>query len=175
MSEQQSEYMSQQQSEPQVVSDAKEKLSETKEEAKEKVSEAKQIAPEPKEAEVISEAKEKLSKVIPDVIPTPSKPTQVSSAQALKERLQWGEPGLTIIDARSREAFLEERITGAMLASDVTSLPENRQIYVYGNTDEEAAEAANNLRQDGFESVSQLQGGLAGWKAINGATEGRSA
>ncbi|MGL6343812.1 MAG: rhodanese-like domain-containing protein, partial [Waterburya sp.] len=57
--------------------------------------------------------------------------------------------------------------------SDVTSLPENRSIYVYGNTDEEAAEAANTLRQKGFESVSQLQGGLAGWKAINGPSEGR--
>jgi rhodanese-related sulfurtransferase len=70
---------------------------------------------------------------------------------------------------------LEERITGAMLASDVSSLPENREIYIYANTDDEAAEAADNLRQDGFESVSQLQGGLAGWKAINGATEGRTA
>jgi rhodanese-related sulfurtransferase len=174
--------MSEQQSEPQVVSEAKEKLSEVKEEAKEKinsqpevVSEAKEKIPEPREADVISEAKEKLSKVIPDIIPTPQGFTPVSSAQALKERLQWGEPGLTIIDARSREAFLEERITGAMLASDVSSLPENREIYIYANTDDEAAEAADNLRQDGFESVSQLQGGLAGWKAINGATEGRTA
>jgi rhodanese-related sulfurtransferase len=159
MSEQQAE-----QKETKVVSEAKEKLSE-----------AKEIAPEPKEAEVISQVKEKISDAIPGVIPTPSKLTPVSSAQALKERLQWGEPGLTIIDTRSREAFLGERITGAMLMSDVTSLPENREIYVYGNTDEEAAQAAQKLRQDGFESVSQLQGGLAGWKAINGATEGRSA
>ncbi len=153
------------QKETQVVSEAKEKLSEVKEEIKEK------LPSEPKtEADVISEAKEKLTQAIP----TPPKQTAVSSAQALKERLQWGEPALTIIDTRSREAFLEERITGAMLISEVTSLPDNRSIYVYGNTDEEAAEAANTLRQDGFESVSQLQGGLAGWKAINGPTEGRT-
>ena len=123
------------------------------------------------EARVISEAKEKLS----EVIPTPPEATPVSSAQALKERLDWGEPALTIIDARDREAYLEERITGAMLASDVNNLPENRDIYIYANSDEETAEAASNLRQAGFNSVSQLQGGLAGWKAIKGATEGRAA
>ena len=61
-----------------------------------------------------------------------------------------------------------------MLLSDVTNLPENRDIYLYGNSEQEVAEAANNLRQAGFESVSQLQGGLPGWKAIRGATEGRA-
>ncbi len=123
------------------------------------------------EAEVISNAKEKLS----EVIPTPPEATPKASAQALKERLQWGEPGLTIIDARDRESYLDERITGSMLVEEVDSLSKNREIYIYSNTDQEAAEAADNLRQAGFESVSQLQGGLAGWKAILGATEGRSA
>ena len=123
------------------------------------------------EAEVISNAKEKLS----EVIPTPPEATPKASAQSLKERLQWGEPGLTIIDARDRESFLDERITGSMLVEEVDSLSKNREIYIYSNTDQEAAEAADNLRQAGFESVSQLQGGLAGWKAILGATEGRSA
>ena len=123
------------------------------------------------EASVISEAKEKLS----EVVPTPPEATPVSSAQALKDRLDWGEPALTIIDARDRESYLEERITGAMLLSDVDSLPETREIYIYANSKGETAEAANNLRQAGFNSVSQLQGGLAGWKAIDGATEGRAA
>ncbi len=123
------------------------------------------------EAEVISNAKEKLS----EVIPTPPEATPKASAQSLKERLQWGEPGLTIIDARDRESYLDERITGSMLVEEVDSLPKNREVYIYSNTDQEAAEAADNLRQAGFESVSQLQGGLAGWKAISGATEGRSA
>ena len=70
----------------------------------------------------------------------------------MKERLQWGEPGLTIIDARDRESFLEERITGAMLVSDMNNLEKNREIYVYSNTDEEAAEAADKLRQAGYEN-----------------------
>ncbi|MBE9047016.1 rhodanese-like domain-containing protein [Pleurocapsales cyanobacterium LEGE 10410] len=122
------------------------------------------------EAEVISDIKEKVT----EPIPTPPDATPKSSAQAMKERLQWGEPGLTIIDARDRESFLEERITGAMLFSDMNKLEKNREIYVYSNTDEEAAKTADELRQDGYESVSQLQGGLAGWKAVQGPTEGRA-
>ncbi|MGD1920683.1 MAG: rhodanese-like domain-containing protein [Pleurocapsa sp.] len=121
------------------------------------------------EAQTISEAKEKIGQVIP----TPPAPTARASAQSLKERLQWGEPGLTIIDARDRDSFLQERITGAMLIDDVKNLPESREIYIYGDNDKVAEEAANNLRREGFESVSQILGGLAGWKAIEGATEGR--
>ena len=123
------------------------------------------------EAKAISEIKEN---VVDKVAPTPPEMTAKSSAQALKERLQWGEPGLTIIDARDRESFLEERITGAMLISDMNKLEKNREIYVYGSKDQEAAEAADNLRQSGYEKVSQLQGGLAGWKAVQGPTEGRA-
>lgn len=123
------------------------------------------------EAQAISEVKDK---VVDKVLPTPPEATPVSSAQALKERLQWGEPGLTIIDARDREAFLEERITGSMLIDDVSNLSEAREIYVYASSDKETEKVANELRQKGFESVSQLQGGLAGWKAVEGATEGRN-
>lgn len=108
------------------------------------------------EAQVISDAKEKLA----EVIPTPPPATPVSSAQALKERLDWREPALTIIDLRDREAYLQERITGAMLFSDIDNLPENRDIYLYGDEKAKIAEAANNLRQAGFVSVSQIQGGL---------------
>ncbi|MEY2830839.1 MAG: hypothetical protein RLZZ574_97 [Cyanobacteriota bacterium] len=124
---------------------------------------------EQKAEKAISNIKETITKPIP----TPPPATPKASAQALKERLQWGEPGLTIIDARDREAFLQERITGAMLMESVTNIPENREIYVYSNSDGETEQAANKLRQEGFESVSQLQGGLAGWKAIQGPTEGR--
>ena len=122
------------------------------------------------EAQPILETKEKLT----EAISTPSEATPVSSAQALKERLDWGEPALTILDARSREEYLEERIMGAMLMSDVDGLAQSREIYVYANSDQEAAAKADELRQSGFESVSQLQGGLDGWKAVAGTTEGRA-
>jgi rhodanese-related sulfurtransferase len=123
-----------------------------------------------KAEEVILDVKEKITKAIP----TPPPATPKASAQALKERLQWGEPGLTIIDARDRESYLDERITGAMLMETVENLSKDREIYVYSNNDQEAETVANKIRQEGFESVSQLQGGLAGWKAIQGPREGRS-
>jgi rhodanese-related sulfurtransferase len=116
---------------------------------------------EPKaEEKAILAAKEKLTQPIS----TPPDLTPISSAQALKERLDWGEPALTILDARDRKLYLEERITGAMLFSEAKNLPLNRDIYVYGESSE-AETAANQLREAGFENVSQLQGGLAGWKA----------
>ncbi|MCK8782749.1 rhodanese-like domain-containing protein, partial [Rhizobium sp. NTR19] len=54
----------------------------------------------------------------------------------------------------------------------VPSLDKSRDIYVYGANEEESAQAAQQLRSNGFEHVSQLKGGLAAWKAIGGPTEG---
>jgi Rhodanese-like domain len=54
----------------------------------------------------------------------------------------------------------------------VPSLDKSRDIYVYAANEEEAAQAAQQLRSNGFEHVSQLIGGLAAWKAIGGPTEG---
>ncbi|WP_052055818.1 rhodanese-like domain-containing protein [Myxosarcina sp. GI1] len=127
------------------------------------------------EAKAISNAKDKIK----EVVPSPPEQHEVASAQELKERLDWGEPALTIIDIRDREAYLQERIMGAMpMFSENTSqritdsLAPNRAIYVYGESDDKTAEAAQELRSAGFKKVSQLQGGLAGWKAIGGPTEG---
>ncbi|MEQ9671840.1 hypothetical protein [Coleofasciculus sp. G2-EDA-02] len=52
----------------------------------------------PQTTNPISQAKEKVA----EAIPTPASPQQMpeSSAQALKSRLQWGEPALTILDVR---------------------------------------------------------------------------
>ncbi len=104
-----------------------------------------------------------------------------SSPQALKERLEWGEPGFTILDVRDRDSFNKCRIMGAMPSPlndpDVAertraSLQKNREIYVYGNTDEESAEAASQLHADGFNEVAAIEGGLAAWKAVGAPTEG---
>lgn len=97
----------------------------------------------------------------------------------LQERLNWGEPSLTIIDIRSREAFNASRIMGAIpipadeLVERISAtLESERDIYVYGETDEQTAEAANKLREAGYENVAELNGGLAAWKAANGSVEG---
>jgi rhodanese-related sulfurtransferase len=41
-----------------------------------------------------------------------------------------------------------------------------RDIYIYGETDEETAAAAAQLRAAGYRNVSQLRGGVAAWKAV---------
>ena len=63
-------------------------------------------------------------------------------------------------------------MTMDVLAENVAYLAKTRDIYVYGATDEEASQAAQALKVAGFQNVSQLMGGLAGWKAIGAPTEG---
>lgn len=46
-----------------------------------------------------------------------------------------------------------------------------RDIYVYGDTNEEAALAATKLREAGFSNVSEIEGGLPAWKAYGYPTE----
>jgi rhodanese-related sulfurtransferase len=114
-------------------------------------------------------------------IPTPE-PQQmpVSTAKALKERLEWGEPALTIIDVRDREVFNREHITGAewmpmeeFAERASQSLDRERSIYVYGDGQEQTTEAAAQLRAAGFNQVSELEGGLPAWKEIAGQTDGQ--
>ncbi len=129
-----------------------------------------------KAEDAILNAKDKL----PNITPTPpSQQKPQSSAQALKQRLEWGEVAFTILDVRDRTVFNQSHILGAMsmLPDDLVerakaSLEPQREIYVYGDSDEQTAQAAAQLREAGFQSVSELKGGLAGWKAIGGPTEG---
>lgn len=127
--------------------------------------------------------KESTKAAAPDAIPTPPSTVKSKTAtpQELKQRLDWGEPALTIIDARTHEAFSNERIMGAVsmpvnqitqATEDMQRLEYNRDIYVYGEDNEQTAEAANQLRQAGYESVAELEGGLSAWKSIEGSTEG---
>ncbi|GFE67820.1 rhodanese-like domain-containing protein [Chroococcus sp. FPU101] len=102
-----------------------------------------------------------------------------ATAHELKSRLNNGEPALTIIDVRDSEAFRQSRIQGAMnvpmdnlLKTAESSLEYNRDIYVYGASDEESAEAANMLRQAGFARVAELQGGINDFIKIGGSVDG---
>ncbi|MGJ3250479.1 MAG: rhodanese-like domain-containing protein [Elainellaceae cyanobacterium] len=113
-------------------------------------------------------------------LPSPPDLEKKSSASDLKERLNWGEPALTIVDVRSHEAFSQERITGAvnipmnqLVAEVQENLEKSRDIYVYGSSDEETEHAAAQLREAGFSSVAQLEGGLSAWKSVDGPIEGR--
>ncbi|MBD2460927.1 rhodanese-like domain-containing protein [Oscillatoria sp. FACHB-1407] len=112
-------------------------------------------------------------------LPKPPSLETKSPAGDLKNRLEWGEPALTIIDVRDRVAFNQGHIMGAvsMPIDKVAELAQasiqtKRDIYVYGDTDAVTAQAASELRNAGFINVAELEGGLVAWKEIGGPTEG---
>ncbi len=91
----------------------------------------------------------------------------------LKARLDWGKPALTIIDVRDRTEFNVSHIMGAVpmplnepAERVLAKLELDRDIYVYGETDEETAAGAAHLRKAGYQNVSEIRGGLAAWKAV---------
>ena len=102
-----------------------------------------------------------------------------SDVYALKNRLDWGEPALTIVDVRDRDAFNVSRIRGAiampineLVTRARASLELIRDIYVYGETEEQTVEAAAKLRDAGYQHVAELVGGLTAWKAAKYPFEG---
>jgi len=116
------------------------------------------------------------------IISTPKPIQNQSRAASLKERLDWGEPALTIVDVRDRNVFNAGHIMGAV------SIPMNglvdyllanlelvRDIYIYGETDAQTAEAAAHLRGAGYQHVAELLGGLTDWQASGYPTEGFTA
>ncbi|WP_017300244.1 rhodanese-like domain-containing protein [Nodosilinea nodulosa] len=126
----------------------------------------------------VSDQVQAAKSAVTEPLPTPPKMSgNQATAEELLKRLNWGEPALTIIDARSREAFNAERITGAMSRDQVadateSSLEYQRDLYVYGDGSNQADEVVSQLRQAGYQKVAFLQGGLSAWKAIGGPTEG---
>jgi len=106
-------------------------------------------------------------------LPVPPPLQAQSRVYDLKARLDWGEPALTIIDVRDRHAFNAAHISGAismpmneLVDRALTSLELVRDIYLYGETDEETAIAASQLREAGYLKVSELRGGMSAWKAV---------
>jgi rhodanese-related sulfurtransferase len=123
-----------------------------------------------------------VQEITAELSPAPVTFHRISSAKALKNRLDWGKPDLTIIDVRDRDSFNQEHITGAIwvpLDDLVTQIRQwlefNRDIYLYSHADSDMINAAAQLDRAGFERVAILDAGLSGWKAVHGPTEGRQA
>ena len=117
--------------------------------------------------------------IFSNFIPTPEPIQNQSSVSSLKQRLDWGEPALTIIDVRPRELFNITHIRGSIpMPMDepnnltLASLELSRDIYIYAETNEQTAAAANKLRQAGYQHVSELIGGLTSWKKAKYPIEG---
>jgi rhodanese-related sulfurtransferase len=116
------------------------------------------------------------------LFPKPSPMKSESRVYDLKERLDWGEPALSIVDIRDLSEFNQSHITGAIsipasrLVSETSKYFEiDRDIYLYGNTDDESMAVAEQLRAAGFSNVSVLRGGVAAWKAAGFPIEAISA
>lgn len=108
------------------------------------------------------------------IIPTPPPLKAKSLVYELKARIDWGAPGLTIVDVRDRTQFHFSHIQGAvsmpmpeLVDRALSSLELTRDIYIYGEIDEETAQAAAKLRASGYQYVSELRGGVAAWKAVD--------
>ncbi len=97
----------------------------------------------------------------------------LSRVYDLKQRLDWGEPALTIVDIRDRCDFNDSHVMGAISIPRETLLETvgrcfevDRDLYLYGNKDAEAEVAAAQLRAIGYTRVSVLRGGVAAWRAV---------
>ncbi|MEA5583432.1 rhodanese-like domain-containing protein [Nodularia harveyana UHCC-0300] len=106
----------------------------------------------------------------------------VAEVHDLKLRLQWGQPGFTIIDVRDRYNYNYSRITGAipipldeLVQRAQSALHKEREIYIYGDVDTQAGYAVQLLRAAGFIRACVIRGGLTAWKTVGGATEGVAA
>jgi len=126
---------------------------------------------------------EAVKSTLTEPLPTPPEMSGTKATpHEILQRLNWGEPALTIVDVRDREAFNSEHIQGA-ISMPADQLPQSaepaldrkRDIYIYSDGDDRAAMAANGLREAGYISVAEIDGGLAAWKAIGGAMDGSDA
>ena len=136
-----------------------------------------------REEETVGNAKESFQENVATNFPVPTPPSgvtgQVATAHEVKTRLNWGEPGLTILDVRDHAAYDDCRIMGALnmpmaelVDSAHFSLPEKRDIYVYADNDQDAMNAVGMLHNAGFNRVAVLQGGLQAWREIRGPIDG---
>ncbi|BAU66345.1 hypothetical protein STA3757_37490 [Stanieria sp. NIES-3757] len=119
------------------------------------------------------------SKFISNFIPIPEPIQNKSNVGHLKQRLDWGEPALTIIDVRTRKLFNISHIRGSIsmpmdepAERTLASLEASRDIYVYAETDEQTAVAVDKLHKAGYQNVSELIGGLTAWKRAKYPIEG---
>lgn len=123
---------------------------------------------------------ESVKSTLTEPIPTPPDlEGKKATPHEILQRLNWGEPALTIVDVRDHEAFNKEHIQGAIsMPADQfpqvaeSSLQQKRDIYIYSDGDDRAAMAARQLREAGYVSVAEIDGGLAAWKAVGGAMDG---
>lgn len=75
------------------------------------------------------------------------------------------------IDVRTPEEHAEGHVKGAKLiplqelASRMSEVPKDKQVYVYCRSGRRSAEAANMLVKAGYTNIENVMGGFEAWKA----------
>ncbi len=102
----------------------------------------------------------------------------LKNAKELKSRIDRGKPALTIVDVRDPQTFNRGHIIGAISVpfdrvADLarSALNRHREIYIYGESDEQSLAAAQTLQVNGFTRVAQIIGGLAAWREVAGSID----
>ncbi|HVB36822.1 MAG TPA: rhodanese-like domain-containing protein [Candidatus Acidoferrales bacterium] len=94
------------------------------------------------------------------------------SAQFAAELLSSGQPPL-VVDVRAPGERGEKHIAGSLgiplnhLTENLEKLPKDRPLLVYCAGGYRSSIAASLLRRGGFDHVSEIAGGIAGWEAAN--------
>ena len=82
-------------------------------------------------------------------------------------------PQVQLLDVRTPEEYQEEHLVNAKLANindDETfekvaaTLNKEKPVYVYCHSGRRSAKAAKNLKEKGFKTVVNLDGGIEAWK-----------
>jgi peroxiredoxin-like protein len=81
-------------------------------------------------------------------------------------------PGITLLDVRTPEEYAEGHIKGAKnidwkgdsFSTEVAALDKKQPVYVYCHSGKRSAQAAKQMRKDGFEKVYELEGGMNSWE-----------
>jgi rhodanese-related sulfurtransferase len=116
--------------------------------------------------------------VLSKFLPVSVMPIDKLTSFRLKSRSIGNKSDLSIIDIRDPAAFNREHLIGAISVPFIrigdlarSALPRYREIYIYGESDEQSLHAAKILLSNGFMNVAQIIGGLPAWREIVGATE----
>jgi glyoxylase-like metal-dependent hydrolase (beta-lactamase superfamily II)/rhodanese-related sulfurtransferase len=98
------------------------------------------------------------------------------SPQFVAELLASSQPPLAV-DVRAPREREQKRIAGSMsvplnhLTQDLKTLPKNRPLLVYCAGGYRSSIAASLLKASGFDSVSEIAGGIAAWESANLSVE----
>lgn len=79
---------------------------------------------------------------------------------------------ILLLDVRTPEEYAEAHIKGAKnidwqgehFSTEIAKLDKTQPVYVYCRSGKRSAEAAKQMRKDGFVKVYELSGGIMSWE-----------